>query len=146
MMTPHELEQYAADYLSRLADDECAFHALIEADHAILPILVRAFRRQADAKLRATILQVIWQHRQLSSIPILEEALRDSSALVWKEALDGLVTINARACLSAIERARKRQFSAESEAIEFREFLYEAIQQLRHGCVGEDDLDVETSN
>ena len=138
-MDARDLEEYAAYYLPRLADDEDAYHALIEADAAILPILVRAFRRERDGKLRAKILEVMWQHRDPSIIPVLAEALQDPSPRVWKEAFDGLVTLDRPECIGVIEGARNRTFEREQDATYFRSFLDEAIDQLRHGFFGEKD-------
>jgi hypothetical protein len=136
-MNSTELEQYAAHYLPRLGDDEGAYFALIEADHAILPILARAFREERDAKGRERILEVIWQHRTPSVLPILGEALQDSSELVWKQALDGLFAIDSPECLAVLERARDRIFLTEAMAAHFQAYVDEAIDQLRHGVFGE---------
>jgi hypothetical protein len=138
-MNSTELEQYAAHYLPRLGDDDDAFFALIDADHAILPILTRAFRAERDAKIRERILEVIWQHRVPSALPILTEALQDSSELVWKQALDGLMTIDSPECLLVLERARDRKFPTEAMAADFQAYVDEAIDQLRHGVFGEKD-------
>ncbi len=72
--------------------EESAFHALIEAPHAVLGALIARFHVEADPDLRASIVEVVWQHRQSDSLPFLAQALADSSEQVWKQALDGLVT------------------------------------------------------
>jgi hypothetical protein len=138
-MNTTELEQYAAYYLRRLGDDENAFFALIEADHAILPVLARAFRAERDPKTRAGILEVIWQHRTPAAVPILDEALQDLSKLVWKQALDGLVAIDLPECLVVLEHAHCRRLPTESVATEFQDAVDEAIDQVRHGLFGEKD-------
>ena len=131
MMNPSELEEYAAYHLARLGEN--AYFSLIEADHAILPILVRAFRAERDPASKAEILEIIWQHRQPEAIPVLFEALYDPSPAVWKQALDGLVTLDQPDCMTAIEKARGRTFEKEKDRKYFLEFLDEAIHQLRYG-------------
>ena len=127
-MTPTNLGEYAAHYLDRLCDDENAYFALIEAPRAILPHLVTAFRSEIDGAKRSTILNVIWEHRDPSTIPLIGEALRDESPLVWKQALDGLVAIGGPACISTIQAAHDRPFNREADQMTFREFLDEALE------------------
>jgi hypothetical protein len=51
-MDAKSLEDYAAYYLARLAEDPGATHDLATADSRIVPILVRAFRSEkADAEV-----------------------------------------------------------------------------------------------
>ena len=138
-MTPTKLEQYAAYYLERLTDDENAEFALVEAPSAIIPLLVSAFRVEPEAIKRSAILKVIWQRRDPSTIPVLADGLRYSSPPVWKEALDGLVTIGGPQSISAIEGACSRQFDSEDNTIHFRTFLDEALDHLRHGFFREQE-------
>ncbi|MFN0052734.1 MAG: HEAT repeat domain-containing protein [Planctomycetales bacterium] len=130
------LFSFAADYLARMLDDENAVHALVEAPHAIIPILASAFRSEPDPLKRSIILHVIWQHRDPSAIPFLAEGLQDRSPQVWKEALDGLVTIGGPESLAAINGTSDRHFESESVRQTFREFLVEALEQLNAGRAG----------
>jgi hypothetical protein len=57
-------------------------------EHAALPDLAKAFRASTDASMRSFLLNVIWQHRQPSEIPLLAEALFDSEPEIWQEAMD----------------------------------------------------------
>jgi len=132
-VTRSELEEYAAHYLGRLGDDEDAYFALIEAPHEIIAFLALAFRSEAGPQKRSMILNVIWQHRQPSAIPSLREGLWDTSPIVWKQALDGLVTIGGQESISTIEAANSRSFDCEADAREFRASLDEALLQLRGG-------------
>jgi HEAT repeat protein len=88
--------------------DEGAFHTLIEAPDDIVPRLTQEFHSQADGELRARLVEAIWRHRLPSTIPFLATALTDEHAEVWKQALDGLVTIggdSAKETLHACKRA-----------------------------------------
>jgi HEAT repeat protein len=130
-MTPMNLEEYAAYYIDRLADDENAHFALIEAPRAIIPILSSAFRSESDAAKRSMTLHVIWQYRDPSTIPLIGEGLQDSSPLVWKQALDGLIAIGGPESISIIEAAYGRHFGGEVDQAQFQLFLDEALEQLR---------------
>src|SRR5664280_2068586 len=80
--------------------DQNDFCNLVNADSAIIPDLIEAFRHERDAEARGFIVEVIWQHRKVSAIPFLAEAIRDSQPVVWKMAMDGLV---AMACPEALD-------------------------------------------
>ncbi|HEY3964292.1 MAG TPA: HEAT repeat domain-containing protein [Planctomycetaceae bacterium] len=136
-VTPTNLDEYAAHYLDRLCDDENAYFALIEAPCDILSHLATAFRSEIDGAKRAKILNVIWQHRDASTVPLIGEALHDESPLVWKQALDGLVAIGAPACVVAIRAAHGRPFKREADQRTFREFLNEALEQLQPDSSGD---------
>lgn len=120
-----------AYYLERyhMGDADGAFHGLLELDQASLPELVHEFRAATDTRLRVFLLGVIWQHRQQSAIPVLTEALLDSDAPVWREALDGLVALASPASIEALYAARTRSFTTQEDAKEFRCWLEEAIEQ-----------------
>jgi hypothetical protein len=119
------LASQVADYLSqyRRGDRDAAFFGLLETDHAVLPELMAAYRSESDSRVRAFLVEVIWQHRQQSAIPFLGEALHDSEAVVWQQALDGLVTLASPAALEVLCSA------SQSGADEFRGWLAEAIEQ-----------------
>jgi hypothetical protein len=100
-------------------------------EHGILPELMAAFRSERDSRVREFLVEIIWQHRQASTIPFLKEALHDGATAVWKQALDGLVALASSAALDVLRDARPtRQFPTQREAEEFRRWLDEAIEQL----------------
>jgi hypothetical protein len=55
-MDPKELDHYAAYYLPRHGIEEGAFFALMEADHAVVPLLAQAFHAECEPKAKAGIL------------------------------------------------------------------------------------------
>jgi HEAT repeat protein len=136
-----DLRQYAEQLLSELRfkgpTGERAACALEFVDHAILPILGEALKSERDAEVRERIIEIIGQHRVSSAIPILAEALFDESPLVWKKALDALVTLDRPECVPAIEAARNRAFRRQKDSEYFQEWADEAIQQLREGVFWE---------
>lgn len=118
---------YIEQYREGQSDD--AFHGLLELDNGVLHELTQAFHESTDTSMRAFLLNVIWQHRQASVIPLLAEALFDRDSDVWKEAIDGLVTLNSPESLQALRRARMRQFTNDREGQRYREWLEEGIRQ-----------------
>ena len=140
-MTSTNFEEYAAYYLERIPGDENACFALVEAPVAVVPLLTSAFRFESDAAKRSAILNILWQRRDPSTIPVLAEGLRDAAPSVWKEALDGLVTIGGPQGTAAIEAARSRQFDSEDDGSQFCEFLDEALEQLRLGFFGTKEIE-----
>lgn len=138
-----DFKEFADDYLNRMAVDENAFFALIEAPGEIVSFLESAFRSESDAVRRAAILNVIWQRRDRTTIPLLGEALRDASPRVWKEALDGLVALGSQESILAVQSARSRAFASEVDSREFREFLDEALEQLTAEILSRPERDHE---
>lgn len=106
-----------------------AYHGLIEMDGAALPELVAAYRATSDPRLRVLLLKVLWEGRQPSVIPLLEEALGDAEPTVWKTALDGLVTLASPASIAAMRLAGERRLSATGDPDNFGHWLQEAIAQ-----------------
>ncbi len=48
--TKLKLDEYAVGYLNRIADDEDAFFALLEAPVALFPFLESAFRTESEPR------------------------------------------------------------------------------------------------
>src|SRR5262249_49284815 len=120
-----------AFYLERYrqGDGDQALHGLLELEDGALPLLAKAFCESTDTSTRAFLLNVIWQHRQPSEIPLLAQALFDSEPEIWQEAMDGLVALASPESLQALRRARTRKFTNDHEGQRFSEWLEEAIEQ-----------------
>jgi hypothetical protein len=114
----------------RHGDTAKAFHGLVEMDDEILPHLMAAFRVETDSRTREFLVNVVWEHRRQSVIPFLGEALFDLEPRVWRQALDGLVTLASPASLDTLRSARTRQFPQRRKTKEFRCWLEEAIGQV----------------
>lgn len=123
-MTPNDVSQL----VESLCDgNDNAFHTLIEADSVIVPLLIRQFTSRACGADRARIIEVIWQHRDKTTIPFLASALRDPNADVWKRALDGLVAIGGIESHNALIEFRS-EIAADSERASWAD---EAIGQIQ---------------
>jgi hypothetical protein len=93
--------------------------------------LIDAFNKESDKETQAFLVNVIWQYRQPTAIPFLGNALLNSEPIVWKEAMDGLVTLASPESLDALLSARSRHFSKTHDREEFFEWLEEAIEQVQ---------------
>ena len=70
-----------------------AWHSLRECGPAALPHLHRAFRCSTNTTMRSVLVELARQTRSSQALPFLAEALADGEPGVWKQALDGLVTL-----------------------------------------------------
>jgi len=113
----------------RRGDADNAFHGLLEIDPDILPELIAVFRTEQDTGVREFLVEVIWEYREHSVIPFLAEALQDTEPRIWRQALNGLVTLVSPAALEVLRAARARQLPTQRETEEFRRCLEEAIEQ-----------------
>lgn len=119
----HYLEMF------RSGDADNSFHGLLELDRDILPELMAVFRSTQDIRLREMLVAVIWGYREQSVIPFLREALFDTEPRIWREALNGLVSLASPAALDVLCEARTRRFLTQRETEEFRRWVDEAISQ-----------------
>ena len=113
----------------RRGDVDNAFHGLLEIDRDILPELIAVFRGEQDIGVRELLVEVIWEYRERSVIPFLGEALSDSESRIWRQALNGLVTLASPGALQVLRAARTRHFPTQHATEEFRRWLEEAIEQ-----------------
>jgi hypothetical protein len=125
-------KEYADYYIKRLrgSESESAYHNLIEADDAIIPTLIEAFRTEKDTAIRSELVEIIWQHRSFDTIGFLSEAIKDPSSDVWKNGLDGLVALACPQSLDVLRSARTRAFPMERQTEEFQSWLKESIEQV----------------
>lgn len=95
-----------------------------------LPLVAEAYGRENDGRRREILIHCLWQFRDITALPTLAAALRDPDARVWKEALDGIVTLGGDAALRVLEEARGIP-SEEAKAETKREWIDEAIRQIQ---------------
>ena len=130
-----DLKSFVLYNLQRLKEAEYddAYHSLIEADPAVIPLLIDAFRVEPHAATRATLVEIICQQRAAETIHFLSEALDDNHPEVWKSALGGFVALGSPAAIQVLESVRQR-FRAGSQAKSYRiAWIDEAIKQIRDG-------------
>lgn len=113
--------------LAREGHHDGALEGLMELGEPALPALIDAYRMDADPVVRALVVEAVWQLRTHASIDFLAEALQDPDAIVWKQALDGLVTLASPESLRVLEGARDR---IGEDRDEFREWVDGAIEDV----------------
>jgi hypothetical protein len=120
----HYLEQL------RQGDREGAFFGLLEMGQEALPTLMAMYHIQKDGGTRAFLVEVVWQNRNLSTIPFLGKVLNDDEPMVWKMAIDGLVSLATHTALSALQSARVRKSQKSQMTEEYHRWIDEAIEQI----------------
>jgi HEAT repeat protein len=125
--------EYAAYYLERLrrGQAEEAFYGLIEAEPAVLPVLIEAFANEADPVIRAEIVRCIGQHRRPEAVGFLAEVLHDPAPTVWQEALDGLVALGDNQAIQALQAAWATVPAGRGGRAITAEWIEEALEQVR---------------
>jgi hypothetical protein len=125
-------DEYAPYCLHRLQgpESESAYHDLVAADHAVVSILIDAFRAEQDPEIRALLVDIIWQHRLPETAGFLTEALADLHPEVWKSALDGLVTLGPSA-IPALQSVRDHAPLASPAERTRVEWIDEALGQMK---------------
>jgi HEAT repeat protein len=113
---------------ARAGNREAALEGLIGLGEPAIPRLADAFRTEPDPALRALLVETVRQLRSHASIELLGEALRDPSPEVWKQALDGLVTLASPESLRILEASRDVVRVPDED---FAEWLEGAIEDVR---------------
>lgn len=124
-----EIDNYLEMF--RRGEVDCAFHGLLEMDGDVIPELQDTFQAEKDNEIKGFLLEVIWQYRDKSVIPFLGEALRDPEPVVWRQALDGLVTHASQAALDVLQQARTCDLTVNREKDGFSFGVEEAIEQVK---------------
>jgi HEAT repeat protein len=91
-----------------------AYHRLVELGADVIPLLASSFSVESDSSIRSALAKIAWRTNSPSAIPFLAEALDDDEPDVWKEALDGLVSLGGRSALahlSSLECGKFREMS-----------------------------------
>lgn len=105
-----------------------AYFELVEADDAVIPLLIAAFHRETGGGARALLVDAIWEHRNPVILEFLAEALADPEGPVWKNALDGFVALGTAPALARLRAARERLAGA-GDADRLL-WIDEAVQQI----------------
>jgi hypothetical protein len=95
-----------------------------------LPLFIAAFQRETDPKRRSRLVRIVWQFRDSTALPALAEALRDAHEKVWKDALDGVVTLGGEQALRLLAEARAT-VAHYSDALVRIAWIDEAVEQIK---------------
>lgn len=132
-MSNHEIESEILHYVEQLrgAKSEEAFFALLHLEDKYLSTLMNAYRQQSDITVKANLVEVIWQHRQSDTLVFLLEALQHEHEAIWKNALDGIVTIAGENSLNLLESEKKRLLANPLIDQNRLEWIDEAVSQIK---------------
>lgn len=97
-----------------------------------LPFFIAAFQRETDPKRRSRLIRVVWQFRDSAALPALAEALRDAHQEVWKDALDGVVTLGGEEALRVLRHARTIAADYTDASVRLT-WIDEAVKQVEKG-------------
>jgi hypothetical protein len=115
----------------REGDLESAFHGLLDVGHEAIPDMISIFRTTPEREIRVFLAGVIRRYNDPSTLSFFREAIYDPDSYVWKEGMDGLVSLASQPALDALQSARDRQFVDQQDANDFRSWLDEAIEQVK---------------
>lgn len=127
----HLAEQFA-EYLARLCrGDGDVVSSLMDMGVEVLPFVERALVTESDADVRTQLVHVAWQTRSEKALRILEPAINDTDPTVWKEAIDGLVTISTPEAANILRRARDQNPNGRTDGrYSFSQWIDDALQQI----------------
>ena len=92
--------------------------------------MAKAYRLETDRRRRAVLVHCLWQFRDAAALPALASALSNPDDGVWKEALDGIVTLGGEAAVQVLAAARGELSRGPDQTIR-SEWIDEAIQKVR---------------
>ncbi len=118
--------------MAKAGHREAALRGLLDLGDVVLPRLGEAYRGEPDPAVRSLLVEVIWQLRSPASFDLLGEALQDPAPEVWREALDGLVTLASPESLQILESARDGLAVSDAEgSSDIRGWIDGAIEDVR---------------
>jgi HEAT repeat protein len=109
-----------------------AFRKLSSAGPDALPEIMSAVRTEKDANVRAKLVEALWRQPDPSLVPFLSELLNDPTEAVWKEALNGLVTVATEDARKAVKAALKKLGrKGDPQRIEWYNEALEQIEEIK---------------
>jgi hypothetical protein len=126
-------EQVRQRFLERIdAGDWNDEDPRIDLGAAALVHFMDAVKEVRDPRRRSRLIRVVWQFRDRSALPILAHALQDTDDQVWKDALDGIVTLGGDQALQLLYDAQRALRGVdEPVALTKMSWITEAIEQVQ---------------
>lgn len=128
-----DLKEQFDYYLARrrCGDSDNAVMSLIELGSSVLPLLERAFSTEVDPQVREDLVHVAWQTRVPAALTMLTSAMDDPEPRVWKEAIDGLVTLGTTEAADTLRHAKVRNPNRRTCGHHsFSEWIDDALAQI----------------
>lgn len=108
-------------------NNEDAYHRLMEFKGDILSSLMKKYDQENDAEIKAQLLEIIYQRQQCTKVlQFLSQAVRDNHPVVWKAAIDGIVSIDH---INALYLLQQLEVYAKPGTLK-RDWITEAIKQI----------------
>ncbi len=111
----------------RSLDSENAYHSLLEFVGDIVPFLMQMCHQEHDPHVKAQLIEIISQRKHTPKVfQFLLQAGKHKDPIIWKMAIDGLVSIGgaeAMSCLRALELLNNLEPTK-------RNWILEAIEQV----------------
>jgi HEAT repeat protein len=108
-----------------------AYHSLIEIGPAIVPEITAHFEESGHPRFRAALVELSSRLRSDEALSLFALALEDEEPVVWKQALDALVTLASPSALDVLQAALTRDPPGGTDPGEWRAWVDEAIGQVR---------------
>lgn len=130
-MTP-DLREQVGRLLAALGSPagENALCDLTRLPPEAVAFVAEAYHRETGRQRRQSLVHALWQFRDAAALPALAAALREQDEGVWKEALDGIVTIGGAAARRVLEEARASLPVKRGSRVK-REWIDEATGQVQ---------------
>ncbi len=124
-----------AYYIQQLhsSDSEDAYSALLANTSAeAVPALIAAYDAERNAKVKAALVEIIWQKRALDSLDFLRQALQRPESPIWRAALDGIVALGGAPALALLEAEKSRLYATLAADTSFRVgWIDETIDRIK---------------
>ena len=114
------VDHYLGEFRAGRRDD--AFHGLIEADLAIISVLINAYMDTNDLDTKVFVIEVISEFRLDSSLCFLRHVLRRDDLRIWKAALNGMAMAESPEAVDAMDHLLSSVQDSDK-----REWIEEAI-------------------
>ena len=122
-----EKKKTLLDYVRQLRSNDNAYHCLLEFTGDIAECLIAIFKEESDSTTKAQIIEILWRRQQDSHIlSFLCGALRYEDPVIWKAALDGIVSVGGAKSLSILKDSLREDGLGEIK----KQWIAEAIDQI----------------
>jgi HEAT repeat protein len=123
------VDHYLREWDSR--EWAAAYHALIQLGPDVVPLLQERMAETAEGALRAALVEVARQTGAAQAVPLFAAALHDPEPAVWKEGLDGLVSLSSPEAVAVLTEALAQDPPGRTAPEDWRGWLEEALDQAR---------------
>lgn len=120
---------YYIEQLKHKDSNENAYHNLLELKGTgIVHLLIKAYHQENDIDIKAQLIEIAWNsHKNTETLEFLMQVVRNENPIIWKTALDGLVSIGGNETLRSLKTLK---IECEADHIK-SQWIVEAINQSK---------------